>query len=50
MADPPHDFEVVFPPDMSPEKIAEIMAALADHYRSCGGAGFKVKFTTEEAE
>jgi DNA-binding NtrC family response regulator len=42
------DFEIRFPEDCSPSDVKEILMALADYYRVCGGLGFEVTFESED--
>lgn len=39
---PPAEVEVVLPSDLSPETIQEVLSALSQYFRSCGGLGFEV--------
>jgi hypothetical protein len=43
------DFEIVFESSFSPEDVSGVLTALADYYRSCGGAGFELNLGLEEA-
>jgi DNA-binding winged helix-turn-helix (wHTH) protein len=40
---------IQFDPDFAPKEVTEILAAFADYYRACGGAGFEIDFETQEA-
>lgn len=43
------DFEIQFDPDFSPDEVKDLLTALSDYYRGCGGVGFELNFETEEA-
>lgn len=43
------DLEIVFDSKMSLEECKEIVQLLEDYYKACGGAGFVVEYTKEEA-
>jgi hypothetical protein len=43
------DFEVYFAPNFSPDEVKDILTALADYYRKCGGAGFELDLEPQEA-
>jgi predicted DNA-binding protein YlxM (UPF0122 family) len=43
------NLEIGFDPVLSAQDIAEILSALADYYRACGGVGLRVDFGLEEA-
>jgi DNA-binding NarL/FixJ family response regulator len=41
-------FQVIFDPRVPPESVTDLLSALADLYRGCGGVGLKIEFDTEE--
>jgi DNA-binding winged helix-turn-helix (wHTH) protein len=43
------DFEIHFDPDFAPQEVKEILTALADYYRACGGAGLALDLEAQEA-
>lgn len=46
--DPAPDFDIHFDPAFEPEEVKEILTALADYYRACGGAGFELDLEPQE--
>jgi len=45
---PRSDFEIAFSEEFSPAEIKNLLTALSDYYRACGGVGFEVTFEAEE--
>jgi hypothetical protein len=39
---PQASFRISFDPDLSPDHIKNVLSALADYYRECGGVGLQV--------
>jgi transcriptional regulator with XRE-family HTH domain len=46
--DPESDFDIHFDPQFAPEEVKDILTALANYYRSCGGAGFELNLEPQE--
>lgn len=46
----PAEIDVVLPSDLSPEAIYEVLSALSEYYRRCGGAGFEVVHFSGQAD
>jgi hypothetical protein len=47
--DDPAVFLIRAHPDISPAEFAQVLGRLADFYRACGGAGFKIDFELQHA-
>jgi small subunit ribosomal protein S21 len=43
------DLDLHFDPAFEPAEVKDVLAALADYYRACGGAGFKIEIESQEA-
>lgn len=43
------DFDIHFDPSFAPEEVKDLLTALADYYRACGGAGFELNLEAQEA-
>lgn len=41
-------FQIAFHPGLAAESITDVLSALADYYRACGGIGLEVDFDLEE--
>ena len=42
------DFTVTFQPDLTPEQVKDVLTALADYFRGCGGIGLRIEPELQE--